>query len=94
MLSHGATTRQNNLYYQHLPDGVISTFAAKGTANGTHGYAQPAMHSANTMLREMEDGNPDPIDTNAKITTVLPIRDPLTSRTKSSGLPITRKQWM
>jgi len=82
MLSYGATTRENKLYYHLLPDGVISAFAANGTANGRHGYVQPAMKAVNTMLREMEDGNPDPIALNTNITKILPIRDPLTSRAK------------
>jgi len=82
ILSHGATTRQNKLYYHLLPDGVISAFAAKGTANGSHGYVQPAMKAVNTMLREIEDGNPGPIALNTKSMTVLPIRDPLTSMAK------------
>eukprot|EP00555_Chaetoceros_dichaeta_P014794 CAMPEP_0198275628 /NCGR_PEP_ID=MMETSP1447-20131203/64876_1 /TAXON_ID=420782 /ORGANISM="Chaetoceros dichaeta, Strain CCMP1751" /LENGTH=99 /DNA_ID=CAMNT_0043970513 /DNA_START=1320 /DNA_END=1616 /DNA_ORIENTATION=- len=29
-----AKRKQNKLYYHLLPDGVISAFAAKGTANG------------------------------------------------------------
>jgi len=82
MLSHWDTTRQNKLYCHLLPNDVISAFVAKRMANGSHGYVQPTMKAVNTMLREMEDGNPDPIALNTKITTVLPIRDPLTFRAK------------
>jgi len=94
MLSHGSTTRQNKLYCHLLPDGVISAFEATGTVNGSHGCVQPTMKAVNTMLREMEDGNPDPIALNAKITTVLPIRDPFKSRAKKLSFANHTKQWM
>ena len=82
ILSHGSATCQNKLYYHLLHDGVISASAAKGTTNEAPGYVQPGIEAGNTMLTAIEDGNPDPITLNAKITPVLPIRDPLTSRAK------------
>lgn len=88
MILHGAT-----IYYHLIPDDIISVFVANGTAHGSLGYVQPAMKAVNTMMRKMEDGNPDPISLNAKTTAVLPIRDPLTPSTKNSVLQVVQKQW-
>ena len=70
---------RNMGYYHLLPDGVTVFFAAKGSPLGAPGYLG---QSVRCLIEGMEDPQHEyaAVSANAKISAILPVRDPATQQ--------------
>ena len=75
LLSHGTLQKQNKLFYQLLPDGIICAYAAKGTPNGHPGFIQPALRALSNTLTT---GSESELLNDVQVTSVLPMKCPRT----------------
>ena len=75
LLSHGTSQKQNKLFYQLLPDGIICAYAAKGTPNGHPGFLQPALRKLSNTLNV---GSECQLLNDIQFSSVLPMKCPRT----------------
>ena len=74
ILSYAATSAQNKLFYDILPDGVICAYAAKGYPTGLPGFLQPALRALTETLTQ-ENRVAGHLSSVINITSVLPVKD-------------------
>ena len=71
LVSRGTSQNQNKCFYQLLLDGIICTYAAKGTPNGKPGFLHPALRAISNTLTT---GSESQILNDIQVTSVLPMK--------------------